>query len=809
MKFNKASEVEQVCYEFKLADFPRGLNRAKINDLFNGVPPYSGEEVESNNIAINVNFLGGTRLSHEARMQFSGNFLKPGRFFTCRTDAGPKHKRSGRSAIVTKEIAKIMKASSVYYEAFRSKFALDVLHGIGPSAWDKPDFWCPDAMGIEDILIPANTLLTMKNLPFFSVYRSYTGPELARLTRNEEISKKAGWNMDMVQKCLEYIDSESTALMGNNWPEVWSPEKMTERVKGDGGFYSGDQVPTIDCFDFYFWDDDENTEGWKRRIVLDSWATPQGVGGGKFNMGWNSKVDFAKNQFLFTSKNRKVASKWSELVAFQFADLSAVAPFRYHSVRGMGWLLYAVIHLQNRMRCKFNEAIFEALMMYFRVKSMDEAERALKVELFNRGFIDETLQFIPASERFQVNSNLVELGLGDLEKTINEHSSSWTQNNQQGQSKAEKTKFEVMAEIQKVTSMISAGLQQAYRYQEFEYREIFRRFCKKDSRDPDINLFRARCMSQGVPESMLIPESWDIEPERVLGAGNKTLEMAIAEQLMQYRNLYDPEPQRAILRDFTLAITDDPGRTESMVPEEPNHVTDSVHDAQLAAGSLMMGLPVAMKTGISHIEYVDAMLVSFQVAIGRIQKRGGVPTQEELEGLSAVYEHLTQHIKLVAQDENEKERVTNWEKQITRLMNLVKAFAQRLQEQQKAQGQQQGGQASEEQAKSQAKIEAMKQQSEAKAANTRDAHAQRTAQRQLQWEMEQHRKDVELQNELKRENARLQLELRKEQHKNALELGAKQVEHGMDLGHKQVEHDMAVKAEKKKQSMKSTSEDKS
>jgi len=40
-------------------------------------------------------------------------------------------------------------------------------------------------------------------------------------------------------------------------------------------------------------------------------------------------------------------------VAFQFADLSAVAPFRYHSVRSLGWLLYAVINLQNRLRCKF------------------------------------------------------------------------------------------------------------------------------------------------------------------------------------------------------------------------------------------------------------------------------------------------------------------------------------------------------------------------------------------------------------------------------------------------------------------------
>ncbi len=775
MKFDLPSEVEQVCYEFKLADFTRAVDRARINELFNGVPPYTAEEVSRNNIAINVNFLEATRLGHDARMQFTGNFLKPGRFFNCRTDMGAKHKRIDRSAVVTHEIAKLMKQSSIYYETFRSKFALDILHGIGPSAWDKPDYWCPDAIGVEDVLVPANTMLTMKNLPFFSVYHSYTGPELARLTRDRKKSTAAGWNMDLVDKCLEYIDRESMSLLGTNWPEVWSPEKAHERVKGDGGFYAGDQVPTIDCFDFYFWDDDQDREGWKRRIILDSWSTPQGAGQ---PMGWNSKVDWAKNQFLFNSGQRKVAQSWKNLVSFQFADLSAVGPFRYHSIRSLGYLLYAVCHLQNRLRCKFNECVFEAMMMYFRIKSSDEAERALKVELFNRGFIDESLQFIPAQDRFQVNANLVQLGLSSNEQIINLHAASYTQTAKPfGSDATEKTKFQVMAELQSMTAMISAGLQQAYRYQEFEYQEIFRRFCLKNSRDPDIISFRGRCLSQGVPESMLILEAWDIEPERVLGAGNRTLEMAIAEQLMSVRHLYDPEPQRQILRDFTLAVTEDPGRTENMVPLEANVVTDSVHDAQLASAALMQGLPVALKKGISHIEYVDTLLVNFQLEVGKVQSRGGVPTLEKLEGFHALYDHLNQHIEIVAEDENEKERVVNWQKQIMRLMNAVKAFSQRLQEQMQAQSEQGGnGQLD---PKDLAKIQAMQLQAQAKQQNTRESHAQRTAQRQVQFELEEKRAEAAHRREMQREQQRAALELAAKREQKATELAAEQQKNRM------------------------------
>lgn len=789
MKFNKASEVEQVCYEFKLADFPRGLDRARIDDLLNGVPPYTAQEVQENKIAINVNYLEGTRLAHDARMQFTGNFLKPGKYFTARSDMGVAHKRSERSVIVTQALAKRMKRSEIYYETFRSKFALLVAHGIGPAGWDREDFWCPDAYGIADVLIPANTMVTMKNLPFFALYHSYTGPELIRLTRDRELAKEAGWNLKLVDQCIEYIDREATSLMGTNWPEVWSPEKLAERVKGDGGFYAGDQVPTIDCFDFYFWDDSDGEEGWKRRIILDSWSTPSGTPP-THTMAGNSEVDFARNQFLFDSGSRKVASDWREIVTFQFADLSAVAPFRYHSVRSLGYLLYAVCNLQNRLRCKFNEAVFEALMMYFRVKSMDDAERALKIELVNQGFIDETVQFVPAGDRFQVNHQLVQLGLQQNQQMINENTSSWTQGANRSNDRTEKTKFQVMAEIQAMTAMISAGMQQAYRYQEFEYQEIFRRFLLKHSRDPDIVSFRGEVISKGLPEKMLVAEAWNLEPERILGAGNKTLEMAIAEQLMQYRNLYDPEPQRQILRDVTLAITEDAAKAEALVPLQATKITDSVMLAQAGTATLLMGLPWEIKTGINHIEYVDAMLKSFAAEVVKRQKAGGIATQDQIMGMGAVFQHLQQQIEIVAQDPEEKQRVKQWGDALGKLMNLVKAFAQRLQEQMKQQAQA-GGNG--EDPKDAAKVKSMMMQAQVKQESTRESHAQRTAQRQIAFELEQ-----------KREDAKLKRDLMMEEAKSRTEAKTRHIEHAQELIHKAQDHSVDIAAARKKSKMKST-----
>jgi hypothetical protein len=746
MKFEDAALVQSMGWQLRYGDWYRGNNRARINSLFNGAPPYSESEVQENNISVNVNFLESTSISHDARSQFASAFQKPGNYFRASTDSGPVHKRNERGTIVTKEINRIMKRSVDYYECFRSKFALDVLHGIGPAAWENKDNWCPRDLGVEDLLVPSDTLLSFRNLPFFIVLRAFTAPELIKLTRGAK--RDSAWNMSLVNSCIEWVDKESQTLLGSNFPDVWSPEKMNERVKSDGGYYMGDRVPTINVFDFYYWSDEGNDEGWRRRMVLDCWSAPAGISG---QPSINTEMDFGRGQFLYNPKDRKVASDRSEIFSCQFADLSAVAPFRYHSVRSLGFLLYSACHLQNRLRCKLSEATFEALMMYFRVKTMDDVQRALKVDLVNQGFIDDSISFVPAADRFQVNAGLVETVIGQNADLIAKHSSSFTAL-PQSQGDQEKTKFQVMAETQTATALVSIALQQAYTYQTFEYREIFRRFCKDKSSDPDVLRFQAACLRQGVPKSSLTAEAWEIEPERVMGAGNKTLEMAIAQQLMQYRQLYDPEPQRDILRDVTLAITDDPARANALVPEKPVSITDTVHDAQISAGTLMQGLPIAVKTGINHIEWVDTLMATMASII---QKTGENADIKTITGLQNMAQNISQHIQIVAQDPEEKQRVKVWGDQLGKMMNLVKAMMQRLQDQMKQQ-QAQGPQMD---PKDQAKIQGQVLMSQTKAQLTKESHAQRTAQRQIQFEMTQKQKEEQHQLNMQIEAQRAGLEL--------------------------------------------------
>jgi hypothetical protein len=408
---------------------------------------------------------------------------------------------------------------------------------------------------------------------------------------------------------------------------------------------------------------------------------------------------------------------------------------------------------------------------------MDEAERALKLELADKGFIDDGLRFVTAQERYQVNSGLVELGLGENSKLINQNASSSSTSSQFSNDRERKTKFQVQAELQQSQTLISAALSQFFTYQEVEYREVFRRFLNPKSRNAECLKVRAQLLRE-IPDKYLLDECWDITAERTLGGGNKTLEMVQSEQLMQYRPLYDPEAQRKILRDVTLAITDDPGRAQEYVPEQP-HISDSIHDTQLAFGSLMQGAMVQPRPGLNNVEVIATML---QLMDNKIKQLGPMGSPADLAGLQNCAQYAQGFIQLLSQDKEMASTARAFSQVLAKLMNLVRAMAQRLQEQQQkmAQAQAQNGNGADV-----AKLQALRQTNAEKLRERKETHAQKHAQKQIQFEQQ----------------------MQHDQARSALDLRQKAAERGLDLRTKAVEKQLDLQNEHLKQRMKSTSEE--
>lgn len=735
----------------KLAELPRAENRVILNRLYNGQPPFDASTADQNGIQINRNFLEGTNLLANARRQWNRAMLGTGNYFTVSLDGGPPHKRRTWSNIITKKLNRILKDSVDYMEYMRGMGGTTMLHGISPANWPSKTDPIIQQIDIDDLLVPSDTRVTLKNTDHFAIWRSWTPAELYNLTHGPK--RDPGWNMTVVEAEIK-AKAEDLQKGAYSMAYQFQPEKIEEAIKGDMGFWGSDAVPTIDGLDFYFREADDG-DGWYRRIILDAAMSPSEKRA-YLTTGTKPKMK-ETDAWVYTSGKRKYANSIREIIHCQFADCSAVFPARYHSVRSLGYMIYGVCELSNRLRCQFTQSVFEQLMWFFRVGNDQQFNQIKKAIFRNMAVIPQGVSWVTADERFKPDANLIELWQRNNRQLMAESASSYTQDIDNGSNK-EMTATEAMARVNNANALMSGMLALAYNYEEFQYRETCRRFCIKHSPHPMVRKFQLDCLKEEIPKEMLDSDRWDIKAEKVMGGGNKILEIAQADKLFGIMNSLEPDAQQKVKHIYIEANTDDPDLAEDLAPVDgQRQVSDATHDAELAAATMLMGLPMQMKRGLNHMDYVEALLIAMKARIDMIEARGGMAAIEELIGLQNLAgvslqdqptspNGIVAHIQIIAQDKNEKQRVKQYGDALGKMMNMVKAYAQRLQEQQQQAGDQNGGIDPKDAAKIQGTIIT----AEAKAANTREAHAQRTQQREVAWQMEQKRKEREHQLEMRR-----------------------------------------------------------
>jgi hypothetical protein len=298
-------------------------------------------------------------------------------------------------------------------------------------------------------------------------------------------------------------------------------------------------------------------------------------------------------------------------------------------------------------------------------------------------------------------------------------------------------------------------LTKAYNIEKFKYDEIARRFCIQNSKDAEVRKFRNNVLKAGVPEEYLNSERWEVSPVRVLGSGNKTLQTLMADKLMAIRPNLDPAGQKEVDRIYILANTDDPRLERALVPDVKG-VSTSVMEAYSFFGTLMQGVPVPIEEGINHEEVIQVLLQAMGAIIQRCMQNGGMATEEQITGFNTVAQNIGMHLKKFAEVKTNAPKAKQFGDQLGKMMNEVKAFAQRLAEQKKKE--QAGGQMD---PAAQAKIQAIALTAKTKSDLASQSHAQKTAQRELSWQMEEQRKMKEHQVEIAREDLKTAVEIRR------------------------------------------------
>jgi len=696
MTFKDASSIQDAVEQMRLANIPCAENRAKINGLFNGNQPWTEEERQQNRIFANFNSLEGPVRAHQAVQQLENALLKPGHFFNINLETGPRWARAEWSAIITEEVNRCLKRSSEWKDLISNMSKGVTLHGISPVYWNRKYDPIPVELGIEDVLVPARTLVSMRNLEFFAIYREWTYSELYDMTHGVQVDP--GWNLPMVKKLMGELAKQPLQNManGNRW---LMPEKLEEDFKENSGWFFNAAAPVIYAWDFFYRNESSSRDGeqWERRIVLDyQQLQPEGL-----RAAIESSDD--KSNFLYDSSKRKdpYATSWKHLIHWQFGNVSLVSPCRYYSVRSFGYLLYSVCLIQNHLRCRFTDSIFESLLQYFRNVGEDDRERLEKVDLLHMGIVPDGLSFVTKGERWEVNEQLAMMGISQNQQLMDASSASYLPQAGGSAGLTPATATEELIKANTSAALTSAMLNQTYENITSMYREVCRRLTAPESLHPMKAKLVARLLEAGIPfdalKTVMNSESWDIEPDRVLGGGNKAIETLQANQLMSARGAYDPQAQRAILYKFTLANSD-AATARQLVPIEGPEPGRATEFANSIFATLMLGMPVSIPRDINPIEYITVLLGMLQQvmpqieALSQTQMQGvEIPLAEKLAGFFAVANHIQMQIQQLAQDEALQEQAKAFEQAIQQFIAAMQPIAAELQ-QRMDQAQEQGQQ---------------------------------------------------------------------------------------------------------------------
>jgi hypothetical protein len=222
--------------------------------------------------------------------------------------------------------------------------------------------------------------------------------------------------------------------------------------------------------------------------------------------------------------------------------------------------------------------------------------------------------------------------------------------------------------------------------------------------------------------------------------------------LMAARGAYDPEAQRKILHIYTEANTDDPQLAEELVPLEEKPISEATQLATLAMGTLMAGLPVVQRRGLSVVDYAGTLLESGAQVIAQIEGLIQVPNSTQIRmmkvaGLTNVLEHAGQMLQMIAGDPTAKDAAKALNEQLMDLGGRLEGLAQQLDKEiQESDPQAADG----EMMKAQAKLQALLIEANMRAQIKEHDAQQKRDHKDSSWSAEERRRDATTTSELER-----------------------------------------------------------
>lgn len=627
------------------------VNRARVQAMFDGTPPYSDSALRESgqSFRTNLNFGEGEKFLEQALSAYVDLINSVELIARVHTNHGTEQEQIEWDRIISEEYSFQLRKWDRFHFEFLNLCHHFVGHGVGVNFFEDDKSWQHRSTGLGDILIPRQTKSSTEAVEVACAVREMDITELYRYVKDEEKAAAMGWNVKEVKKSIRnaYAPTSDT----DDW------EKLQAELKNND----------LQC----------GAKSAKIKVVH-LWVK-------EFNQTVSHFIT------LENSENKeflcKRIGKYSEISeAFTFFTYGIGTNGTFHSIRGLGYKLFPQLQLSNRIR---SQAIDNA-MLAGAPMVQPEDERALESLAFNYlgpfAVLPPNVKIVDKAIP-NVSQTMMPV-LNDLSQMSQERAGQYSNSSALG-GDSRKSRFEVAARLEESSRLNLTALNLFYTPWDCHHVELSRRFWAKGyskytEGHEEVSDCRKRCLERGVPEDALNNIDYHrTRSVRAVGNGSPGNRMVQLQQLNELAGTFDEQGRHHLFRDQTAALVGHEAADRYIPAQKENRLGVHAKVAQLENEAIMGGADIQVLPDEIHPTHLDIHLPVLDQMFQAIEE-GQMELVDAIVPALPLFSHCVQHLEQIQGDVMIQDKVAQYSQHLQQLSEMIvngqKALAKAQQE---------------------------------------------------------------------------------------------------------------------------------
>ena len=715
--------ARSIYLSLKKADEGSSRNRALIDGMFNGAPPFNANDLKEvgQGERTNLDFGEAAALKDQALAGYYDLTNSVDMLARVRTTYGSPEQAAEWSEIIGEEFHRTLRGWSEFEFNHQRLSDYFVSHGVGVSYFEDELDWRWRVTGLNEFRIPRGTRASEAEIEVATVDREYRADELYGFIRDPEIAASLGWDVATVKEALKRACAQDTTTSLGDW------EKLEVELKNNDILYGTAKSKVVKVVHMWV----KEFCGCVSHLIFLQEPLPTDVGA-------------IKESFLYR-KEKRFDTPTQCWVTFTYG----VGNGTYHGIRGLGFKIYPHIQVLNRLRCGMVDGALLSSSLI--VQPSDSSTRALD---------DLTLTYYGPYALFPPGLKIVDKAVPNLQQNIipvindmamqmSNNTGAYQTRANTGDSNQARTAYEVKAQLQKEAVLSNASINLFYHPWKRLLTEVFRRLTRRDynAREPggkEAVEFRKRCLKRGVPEEA-IHRVIHVEPVRAIGYGSPAMRMAAIDETMSIFGSLDEMGRINLLRD-RVAARFGQEVVDRYIPS-PQTTLRPPMDFKIAVlenATMSSGSPIPVSPGENHFIHASTHLNAMD-QLDRAVAEGASNPMEALSAFKMFLPHLGEHLAQLGSDLVRKDQVALMRQRHQQLSASAQRLADELQAMQENQQKAQQAEAERQQTALMAEYQAMQKklaESEQLSPEAQQRLLERRA--ELQMKIEKHQADLQM-----------------------------------------------------------------